>query len=63
MRILRHPGYSPAIVITDALGTDGGLFLLALGTFGSRILAMATTTRFAHLEGIIWSEVIGTPFD
>jgi hypothetical protein len=49
--------------MTDALGTDGSFFLLALSAFCSRVFAMATTTSFAHLEGVIWIEVLATSFD
>jgi len=61
--ILWHPCYDPAIVLTNALGTDGSLFLLALSAFGIRVFAMATTTSLAHLEGIFGSEVLATSFD
>jgi hypothetical protein len=49
--------------LTNALGTNGGLFLLALSAFGIRVFAMATTTGLAHLESIFWSEVLATSFD
>ena len=61
--ILRDPSYNSAIVITDALDTDSSLFLLALSAFGSRVFAMATSTALAHLERIIWGEILATSFD
>jgi hypothetical protein len=61
--ILWHPCYDPAIVLTNALGSDGGLFLLALSAFGIRVFAMATATSLAHLEGIFGSEVLAASFD
>ena len=60
--ILRHPCYDPAIVLANALGTDGSLFLLALSAFGIRVFAMATTTSLAHLKGVIRRELLGTSF-
>lgn len=61
--ILRHPGYDRAIVVCNALGTDGSLFLLALGAFGCCIFAMAATTSLAHLKGVIWRKIFGTSFN
>jgi hypothetical protein len=61
--ILWHPCYDPAIVLTNALDTDGSFFLLALSAFCSRVFAMATATSLAHLESIFGSEVLATSFD
>jgi hypothetical protein len=61
--ILWHPCYDSAIVLTNALDTDGSLFLLTLSAFCSRVFAMATATTLAHLEGIFGSEILATSFD
>ena len=61
--ILRHPGYDLAIVVRNALGTDGSLFLLALSAFSCCIFAVATTTGLAHLEGVIRRKILGTSFN
>ena len=56
--ILRHPCHDMAIVITNALGTNRRLFLLALGPFGCGVLAVATSTGLAHLKGVFWGEIL-----
>ena len=61
--IFRHPGHDLGIVIGNALNTDGRLFLLALSAFGCGVFAMAATTILAHLEGIIWREILCASFD
>jgi hypothetical protein len=63
MMILRHPCHDLAIVVTNALSTNGRLFLLALCAFGCGVLAMATSTGLAHLKGIIRGEILATSFD
>ena len=60
--ILRHPGYDLAIVVCNALVTDGSLFLLALSAFSCCVFAMAATTGLAHFEGIVWREIFAASF-
>jgi len=62
MVILRHPCYDTTVVVSNTLGTEGGLFLLTLSAFGSRIFAMAATTGLAHFEGIVWREIFAASF-
>ena len=61
--ILRHPCHDMAIVRTNALSTNRRLFLLALGSFGCGVLAVATSTSLAHLKGVFWGEILATSFD
>lgn len=63
MMVLRHPCHDLAIVVANALRTNSRLFLLAFGTFGCGVLAMATATCLAHLMGIIWREILATSLD